>query len=126
MSGDGRPSRLSVSTIATIPEAHLLYGSPTLLRASAALPGLDAVLGAAWRERGFGDFWGHMLVAEGAAEGMIEYGLAAWDIAAPMLIVREAGGHCTDLQGKSELHGRGGFVSANARIHEPLLAALRG
>ncbi len=126
VSGDGRPSRLSVSTIATIPEAHLLYGSPSLLRASAALPGLDAVLGAAWRERGFGDFWGHMLVAEGAAEGMIEYGLAAWDIAAPMLIVREAGGHCTDLQGKSELHGRGGFVSANARIHEPLLAALRG
>lgn len=123
---DGQRRRLRVSTIATIPEAHVLYASPTALRASGAVPGLDAVLGAAWRERGFGDFWGHMLVAEGAAEAMLEFGLAAWDIAAPMLIVEEAGGHCTDLEGRRELHGRAGFASTNELIYRPLLVALRG
>jgi histidinol-phosphatase len=126
VSSEGPPRRLSVSAVDTIPQAHLLYGSATALRASETMPGLDAVLGAAWRERGFGDFWGHMLVAEGAAEAMLEFGLAAWDIAAPMLIVQEAGGRCTDLEGTPELHGGGGFVSANAVIHEPLLEALRG
>lgn len=126
VSPDGQRRRLSVSTIATIPEAHLLYASPTALRASGLVPGLDAVLAAAWRERGFGDFWGHMLVAEGAGEAMLEFGLAAWDIAAPMLIVQEAGGRCTDLAGAADLHGRGGFLSANARIHGPLVAALGG
>ncbi|MBA3851274.1 MAG: histidinol phosphatase, partial [Chloroflexi bacterium] len=74
----------------------------------------------------FGDFWGHMLVAEGAAEAMLEFGLAAWDIAAPMLIVQEAGGRCTDLEGRSDLHGGGGFLSVNADLHHPLLTALRG
>ncbi len=126
VSTDGQRRRLSVSAIANIAEAHLLYASPTALRASGLVPGLDAVLAQAWRERGFGDFWGHMLVAEGAGEAMLEYGLAAWDIAAPMLIVEEAGGRCTDLEGRSELHGRGGFLTANADLHAPLLAALRG
>lgn len=126
VSAEGERRRISVSAIATIPEAHLLYASPTALRASGLVPGLDAVLAEAWRERGFGDFWGHMLVAEGAGEAMLEVGLAAWDIAAPMLIVEEAGGRCTDLDGRAELHGRGGFLSANAHLHAPLLAALRG
>ncbi|CAN5789531.1 histidinol-phosphatase [soil metagenome] len=120
----GERHRLSVSGIATIPEAHLLYASATALRASGAVPGLDALLAQVWRERGFGDFWGHMLVAEGSAEAMLEFGLAAWDIAAPMLIVQEAGGRCTDLEGRAELHGRGGFLSVNAALHAPLLAAL--
>ena len=126
VSADGQRRRLSVSAIATIAEAHLLYASTTALRASGAVPGLDALLAQVWRERGFGDFWGHMLVAEGAAEAMLEFGLAAWDIAAPMLIVQEAGGRCTDLEGRSDLHGGGGFLSVNADLHHPLLTALRG
>ncbi len=126
MTPDGQRRRLRVSSIGSIEQAHLLYASPTALRATGLLPGLDALLAAAWRERGFGDFWGHMLVAEGAGEMMLEYGLAAWDIAAPMLIVEEAGGRCTDLAGRSDLHGGGVFLSANARLHVPLLGALTG
>ena len=41
------------------------------------MPGFDALITAAWRERGFGDFWGYALVAEGAAEAMFETGLQA-------------------------------------------------
>ena len=52
-----------------------------------------------WRDRGFGDFWGYALVAEGAAEAMVEVGLHSWDLAAPAVIVEEAGGRFTDLHG---------------------------
>ena len=63
------------------------------------MPGLDATLAEAWRERGFGDFWGYMLVAEGAAEAMIETGAHPWDWAAPLVIVEEAGGRFTTAAG---------------------------
>ena len=53
----------------------------------------------AWRERGFGDFWGYTLVAEGAAEAMIETGANPWDLAAPMVVIEEAGGRVTDVDG---------------------------
>ncbi len=51
----------------------------------------------AWRDRGFGDFWGYALVAEGAAEAMIEVGPNSWDLAAPSVVVEEAGGRMTDF-----------------------------
>ena len=52
--------------------------------------GLRRITNAAWRDRGFGDFWGHMLVAQGSAETMIEYGVKPWDMAAPNVIVTDA------------------------------------
>ena len=107
-----------------IGEMQLVYSSPRSLLASGLLPGFAAVENAAWRERGFGDFWGHMLVAEGAAEAMLEVGLKPWDIAAPMLIVQEAGGRCTDLEGIARVDGAA-HVSSNGRIHDELLRALR-
>ena len=64
-------------------------------RARARVPGL---LRETWRDRGFGDFWGYALVAEGAAEAMIEVGPHSWDLAAPAVIVEEAGGRFTDLR----------------------------
>ena len=54
---------------------------------SGLAPGFRALLGAVWRERGFGDFWGYALLAEGAAEAMVEFDLASWDMAAPMLLI---------------------------------------
>ena len=61
---------------------------------------------ASWRDRGFGDFWGHMLVAQGSAEAMLEYGVNPWDMAAPHLIVTEAGGRMTDLRAAHRGPGR--------------------
>ena len=66
----------------------------------------------AWRERGFGDFWGYALVAEGAAEAMIEVGLSAWDAAAPLLLLEEAGGRATDFEGRRAIDS-GTFLASN-------------
>jgi histidinol-phosphatase len=78
-----------------------------------------------WRAVGFGDFWGHMLVAEGAAEAMVEPELALWDVAALRPIVEEAGGRCTDLVGAPAV-GPGGCVTTNGLLHTDVLDALAG
>ena len=85
--GTDSPRRLHVSAVAALADSQVLYASAGDLLASALVPGFRAWIEAAWRDRGFGDFWGYMLVAEGAAEAMVEVGLSPWDIAAPMLIV---------------------------------------
>ena len=95
----GQPRRIGVSGIAAIGDAQLLYASPLEIEASGEAPGFDAVIRSAWRDRGFGDFWGYALVAEGAAEAIIEVGPKSWDLAAPSVVVEEAGGRMTDLHG---------------------------
>ena len=78
--------------------------SPLDIEASGEAPGFDALIRSAWRDRGFGDFWGYALVAEGAAEAMIEVGPNSWDLAAPCVVVEEAGGRMTDLHGTRTIH----------------------
>ena len=121
--GAEAPRRISVSAIGDLTEAQLLYASPTDLRSSGLAPGFDALIESAWRERGFGDFWGYTLLAEGAAEAMVETGLNAWDAAAPMLLVEEAGGRATDFEGRRRFDS-GTFLATNGRLHETILAAL--
>ena len=77
-----------------------------------------------WRTRGFGDFWQHMLVAEGSAEVAIDpFGLKEYDLIAPSLIVREAGGTFTDLAGEASVTSGSG-VSSNGLLHNEYLVAL--
>jgi len=76
-----------------------------------------------WRTRGLGDFWSHMLVAEGAVDIAVEPVLALWDMAALDIIVREAGGQFTNLDGKNGSHGGNG-VSSNGLLHSDFLKAL--
>ena len=117
--------RIATSRIGRIEESQLLYGSRTDDMRSGEMPGLDATLAEAWRERGFGDFWGYMLVAEGSAEAMIETGAHPWDWAAPSLIVEEAGGRFTTAAGERRIDGPSA-VATNGLIHDDLLARLRG
>ena len=116
--------RISVSSVATIEESQLLYGSRTEDMRSGLMPGLDATLGEAWRERGLGDFWGYMLVAEGAAEAMMETGAHPWDWAAPLVVVEEAGGRFTTATGERAFDGASA-VATNGVIHDELLRRLR-
>ena len=74
-----------------------------------------------WRTRGFGDFWGYMLVAEGAADVNCEAAVSLWDLAAPMVIVEEAGGRFTDLRGEPTAGG-GDALATNALLHDAALA----
>ncbi len=77
-----------------------------------------------WRSRGFGDFWAHMLVAEGAVDFTIEPKLALWDMAALYLIVKEAGGSFTNLAGQDGVSGPGAICS-NGKLHNELVTRFK-
>jgi histidinol-phosphatase len=76
------------------------------------------------RTRCFGDFWQHMLVAEGATEIAFDPIAAWWDMAPILVIVNEAGGRFTNLAGEPRADGGSG-VSTNGALHDDVLAALR-
>jgi histidinol-phosphatase len=87
------------------------------------LPGLAA---RAWHARAYGDFWSHMLVAEGAIDGAIDaIGVSVWDLAAVQVIVEEAGGTFTDFHGEHRIDG-GSAISSNGQLHAALLEAVGG
>jgi histidinol-phosphatase len=76
-----------------------------------------------WRTRAFGDFWSHMMVAEGAIDASCEPELSLWDLAALQVIVTEAGGRFTDLSGVDRTDG-GSVVCSNGLLHDALLNVL--
>src|SRR5262249_9404433 len=76
-----------------------------------------------WRTRAYGDFWSHVLVAEGAVDVCAEPEVSLWDLAALMVIVEEAGGTFTDLSGRRTPDG-GSAVSTNGLLHPEVLALL--
>ncbi|MFN8585176.1 MAG: inositol monophosphatase family protein [Dehalococcoidia bacterium] len=120
----GVTERIHVSTRARLEDAQVLYGSYTLTMA--AWGGrADRLLRASWRQRGFGDFWGHCLVAEGAAEVMLEGEIAPYDIAAVMVIVEEAGGRMTDIEGVARIDA-GHCITSNGVVHDEVLGVLEG
>jgi len=121
----GTPRRIGVSGIASVDEAQIVYAGTVDVEDSGLAPGFRALRERAWRERGFGDFWGHLLVAEGAAEAMVEIDLSPWDYAAPKLLVEEAGGRVTDFEGRRDLDGRT-FLATNGIIHETVRSILAG
>ncbi|HET7168875.1 MAG TPA: inositol monophosphatase family protein [Candidatus Limnocylindrales bacterium] len=118
------PRQIGVSDVSRLGDAQILYGSARDIVASGRAPGFEGLLRDVWRERGFGDFWGYALLAEGAAEGMLEVDLFTWDAAAPALIVEEAGGRWTDLDGARRIDTRT-FLVSNGVLHEELLERLR-
>jgi histidinol-phosphatase len=73
-----------------------------------------------WESRAFGDFLHHVLVAEGLLDAAVEPGASAWDLAAPAVVVREAGGRLTDLAGAERIDG-GDALATNGRLHDAVL-----
>jgi len=119
---DGR--LLQVSKIDRLEDAHVLHGSiEGWFKHDLGLPLLD-LSRRCWGTVGFGDFWIHLLVAEGAADAAAEPDAAVWDVAALKLIVEEAGGRFTDFNGRSTPAGGSG-LSTNGLVHEEILALLR-
>jgi histidinol-phosphatase len=121
---EAAPRRIRVSRVAALADAQLLYGSGHDIEVSGRAPGFHALLGEVWRERGFGDFWGYALLAEGAAEAMIEVDLSSWDAAAPTVLIEEAGGRVTDLDGRRAIDS-GSFLATNGLLHDEVLRRLR-
>ena len=119
-SSSGAPIR--VSGVTDLAQADVITGGDDWALGDA--DAYEALLKGTKRHRAFGDFWGHMLVAQGSAEAMVEFApLAPWDIAAPALIVTEAGGRCTAMDGGPPVGGA--TVSSNGALHDEVLASLR-
>jgi histidinol-phosphatase len=118
------PRRIRVSRVAALEDAQVLYGSGSELEASGLVPGFRTLLQSVWRERGFGDFWGYALLAEGAAEAMVEVDAKTWDLAAPLVLIEEAGGRLTDFSGARRID-KLEMVATNGLLHEEILARLR-
>jgi histidinol-phosphatase len=115
---------IGVSRIGEIGASQLLFaGAGTWIREPRNERALST-LAEAKRTRGFGDFWGHMLVARGSAEAMLEPDLALWDYAALQPIVEEAGGRMTTLGGAPLRHG-GSVLTSNGALHDELVRRLR-
>jgi histidinol-phosphatase len=121
---DAAPRQIRVSKVHSLADAQLLHGSGQEIEESGLAPGFSSLLGDVWRERGFGDFWGYALLAEGAAEAMVEVGLSPWDAAAPMVLVEEAGGRVSDFDGRRAIDN-GTFVVSNGLLHDIILERLR-
>ena len=86
-------------------------------------PGWAAIAAASWTSRGFGDFWHHCMVAEGALEAATDPTLQLWDYAAARLIVEEAGGRCTTFSGGEPAPGES-ILTTNGLLHDAVVAAL--
>jgi histidinol-phosphatase len=102
-------SRLRVSSVDSLREATV---SCSLAKDLLALEPL------VWHARGFGDFWQHVLVAEGALDACVDAKISLWDWAAVHAIVTEAGGRIDQLDGQ--------VISSNGLVHDKVLGALRG
>ena len=115
---NGDTRKISVSRVASLSDASIAYSD--FIGFDDRLEAFQKMLSQAWRTRGMGDFWSHMLVAEGAVDVAIEPTLAVWDMAALDIIVREAGGTFTNVIGKSGPFGGSG-VSTNGILHNAVI-----
>ena len=115
------PRRLRVSAVRALEDAQLLVSGFDGWEERGRLEQLLSLSRRCWRTRGFGDFWTYMLVAEGVAEVGCEAVVSLWDLAAPQVIVEEAGGTFTDLGGAPRADG-GDALATNGLLHKEALA----
>jgi histidinol-phosphatase len=113
--------KISVSMVSSLSDASISYSD--FVGWGDRLEPFQKMLAGAWRTRGIGDFWSHMLVAEGAVDVAIEPSLALWDMAALDIIVREAGGTFTNTAGQNGPFGGSG-VSTNGILHNEVINRL--
>lgn len=119
----GTPRKINVSKVAQIKDAHLGYSD--FVGFGDHLIGFQSLFNEAWRTRAVGDFWSHMLVAEGVMDFAIEPSLALWDMAPLDVIVREAGGSSTDLAGVAGPFGKS-YVTTNGVLKDEVIKRLNG
>ncbi len=115
--------RLQVSAVAALPDASVAYSSLTGWEEQGRLPGLLQLSREVWRTRAYGDFWSHVMVAEGAVDASFEPEVSLWDLAPLQVVVEEAGGRFTDLAGRPRPDG-GSAVCSNGLLHDEVLERL--
>jgi len=124
--GDGAyrdDRKIHVSDVADLSKAHLYYSSVSWFAKAGAEKSFLNLVQLTERQRGFGDFYGFVLVAQGSGEIMLEYGVHAWDVAALIPIVEEAGGKMTDWNGNVDIT-KPNVLATNGKLHETVLKLL--
>ncbi|HWS94833.1 MAG TPA: inositol monophosphatase family protein [Mycobacterium sp.] len=121
--GGGPPRALSVSSVAQLGSASLSFSSLSGWAQHGLRDRFIELTDAVWRVRAFGDFLSYCLVAEGAVDIAAEPEVSVWDLAALDILVREAGGTLTGLDGTAGPH-RGSAVATNGLLHEQVLTRL--
>jgi histidinol-phosphatase len=111
---------IRVSGVSRLADASFCYSSLTSWEEVGKLDAMLDLMRASWRTRAYGDFYGYMLLAEGAVDVMVEPELSLWDLAALVPIVTEAGGEFTDLTGRPG-PGGGSAVATNGKLHTAVL-----
>ena len=117
----GPATQIAVSNVKSLSDASLSFSD--LVGWGERKDLYLAFMERAWRVRGIGDFWSHMLVAEGSVDIAAEPSLALWDMAAVAIIVEEAGGRFSDLDNNEGPFGKSG-VSTNSHLHEVFIKAI--
>ena len=121
--GDGTPRRIAVSGVADLGAASLSFSDLSGWAEAGLREQFLALTDAVWRLRGYGDFFSYCLLAEGAVDIACEPEVKLWDLAALDVLVREAGGAFTSLDGRPGPHG-GSAVATNHLLHSAVLATL--
>lgn len=124
--GDGAfrdDRRLHVSRVETIKEAHVFYSSITWFTKAGREAQFLKLIKQTQRQRGFGDFYGFLLVAQGSGDLMVEHGVHAWDLGALVPIVEEAGGKMTAWDNRVDIE-RPDVLASNGLVHDAALAIL--
>ena len=119
------PARLRVSAIGDWAESTLSFGEPHVLFRPPMLERLADLALSAQTARCYGDLAGCALVLQGKAEAWVEAGVQIWDLGPLPVLVEEAGGRFTDLEGRPT-HASGSCVASNGLVHEHVLRALAG
>lgn len=120
-----KATRMQVSSVARLADASFSYSSLDGWDEQGRLDQFVGLTRSVWRTRAFGDFWSHMMVAEGSVDISAEPEVSLWDLAALQVIVEEAGGIFTDLTGVPWPDG-GSVVCTNGRLHADVLRTLGG
>ena len=121
--GGAAPRKLAVSGVADLGSASLSFSSLSGWADLGLREQFIELTDAVWRVRAYGDFFSYCLVAEGAVDIAAEPEVKLWDLAPLDILVREAGGTFTNLDGQAGPHG-GHAVATNGLLHDATLARL--
>jgi histidinol-phosphatase len=120
---DAAPRRIRVSPVDRVADASVSFQSIAQWDGAGELDALVRLTRSVWRDRGYGDAWPYMLLAEGRIEFVGEFGVKEYDIASHVAIVHEAGGRVTAYDGSDTIAARS-VVATNGVLHDELLRVL--
>lgn len=117
------PKQIHVSKVSQLADASISFSGLRGWRLVGLSEQFATLAENCWRQRGYGDFWSHLLVAEGSVDIATEPELSLWDMAALDVIVREAGGRFSSIAGVDGPHG-GNVITTNGLLHKYVIDAL--